>query len=73
MPEATCLTSSFLISILFELTATGPDNDEKPKTTDVVDIGPGSADCLALHKKGLYIGGQVHVVHAFNLLQFCTL
>lgn len=38
-----------------------PDNDEKPTETDhdVVDVGPGSADCLALHKKGLYVAGQV--------------
>lgn len=38
----------------------GPDNGEKLKTNDAVDVGgPGSADCLALHKKGLYIAGQV--------------
>lgn len=35
------------------------DNEEKPKTADVVDVGPGSVDCLALHKKGLYFAGQV--------------
>ena len=35
------------------------DNEEKPKTADVVDVGPGSVDCLALHKKGLYVAGQV--------------
>lgn len=35
------------------------DNEEKPKTAEVVDVGPGSADCLALHKKGLYVAGQV--------------
>ncbi|KAM7447734.1 Cilia- and flagella-associated protein 43 [Porites harrisoni] len=34
------------------------DNEEKPKTADVVDVGPGSVDCLALHKKGLYVAGQ---------------
>ena len=37
-----------------------PNNDEEPKGADLtVDVGPGSADCLALHKKGLYIAGQV--------------
>ena len=38
-----------------------PDNEEKPKTADVVVdvVGPGSVDCLALHKKGLYVAGQV--------------
>lgn len=35
------------------------DNEERPKTADVVDVGPGSVDCLALHKKGLYVAGQV--------------
>lgn len=39
--------------------ATAPDNEEKPNTADAVDLGPGSADCLALHKKGLYVAGQV--------------
>jgi len=46
---------------------TAPDNDEKPKTTDVADIGPGSADCLALHKKGLYIGGQNGVLRCLDI------
>lgn len=36
-----------------------PDNEEKPKKTEPVDVGLGSADCLALHKKGLYVAGQV--------------
>ena len=39
--------------------------------TDSDDAGPGSADCLALHKKGLYIAGQVHVYLAPpNVLYF---
>ena len=36
-----------------------PDNEEKPKGTDTAHVGQGSADCLALHKKGLYIAGEV--------------
>ena len=36
-----------------------PDNEEKPKGTDTAHVGQGSADCLALHKKGLHIAGQV--------------
>ena len=36
-----------------------PDNDEEPKGTDAALVGQGSADCLALHKKGLYVAGQV--------------
>ena len=46
------------------------DTEEKPKTADVVDVGPGSADCLALHKKGLYVAGQVscYPVHLRALL-----
>ena len=36
-----------------------PDNDEEPKGTDAAHVGQGSADCLALHKKGLYVAGQV--------------
>ena len=36
-----------------------PDNEEKPKGIDAAHLGQGSADCLALHKKGLYVAGQV--------------
>ncbi|PFX29198.1 cilia- and flagella-associated protein 43-like [Stylophora pistillata] len=45
-----------------------PDNEEQPKATDLsIDIGPGSADCLALHKKGLYIAGQNGVLRCLDI------
>lgn len=45
-----------------------PDNDEKPKGSDLsLDVGPGSADCLALHKKGLYIAGQNGVLRCLDI------
>jgi len=55
------------------------DNEEKPKTAEVmVDVGPSSADCLALHKKGLYVAGQVscypiHLRAILNGLLGCNL
>ena len=50
-----CAIEHWLFLLLDEV----PDNEEKPKGTEPVDVGPGSADCLALHQKGLYVAGQV--------------
>ena len=48
------------------------DNDEAIKgTCPTGDMGAGSVDCLALHKRGLYAGGQVSTTATlctFNLL-----
>ncbi|XP_068708688.1 cilia- and flagella-associated protein 43-like [Montipora foliosa] len=44
-----------------------PDNDEKLMKTDSEDAGPGSADCLALHKKGLYIAGQDGILRLLDI------
>lgn len=44
-----------------------PDNEEKPKGTDTAHVGQGSADCLALHKKGLYVAGQNGVLQCLDI------
>ncbi|KAJ7376946.1 Cilia- and flagella-associated protein 43 [Desmophyllum pertusum] len=42
--------------------------EEEQKTDhDTVDVGPGSADCLALHKKGLYVAGQNGVLRCLDI------
>lgn len=48
-----------MLKIFIQFLDAVPDNEETPKETEAVDVGPGSADCLALHKKGLYVAGQV--------------
>ena len=45
--------------VIFFLLGEVADNDEDPKGKDAAHVGQGSADCLALHKKGLYVAGQV--------------
>ena len=57
LPFTDCRSHTKMI-ILF-LSGEVPDNEEKPKGTDAAHVGQGSADCLALHKKGLYVAGQV--------------
>ena len=55
------LSAEVIVKLLFYTTLSDevPDNEEKPKGTDTAHVGQGSTDCLALHKKGLYIAGQV--------------
>ena len=44
----------------FCIGAMDKDNDEAIKgACPTGDMGAGSVDCLALHKRGLYAGGQV--------------
>ncbi|XP_015758446.1 PREDICTED: cilia- and flagella-associated protein 43-like [Acropora digitifera] len=35
-----------------------PGCEEQLKKADIVNVGPGSVDCLALHMKGLFLAGQ---------------
>jgi len=54
--------------IILFLSGEIPNNEEKPKGIDSAHEGQGSADCLALHKKGLYVAGQVCHDQATNSL-----
>ena len=58
----------------FCIGAMDKDNDEAIKgACPTGDMGAGSVDCLALHKRGLYAGGQVSTTATVHIQPFISL
>lgn len=47
-----------------------PGCEEQLKKADIVNVGPGSVDCLALHMKGLFLAGQDGVLRLLDISHY---
>ena len=48
------------------------EGSENTLAADVPDLGPGTVDCMVLHKKGLYVAGQVSSKHKDFFSSSCS-